>query len=64
MTASVELKDYLRNHLSDLVQTHESYQIQWESRLDNAVGRSRNKNLNCHCLRRFPDDGAKTRDVC
>ena len=37
MTASVELKDHLRNHLSDLVQTHESYQIQWESRLNNAV---------------------------
>ena len=29
------------NHLSDLVQIHESYQIQWESRLDNAVGRCR-----------------------
>ena len=44
MKASVELKDHLENHLSDLLQTHESYQIQWESRLDNAVGRSRKKN--------------------
>ena len=37
MEASVELKDHLLNHLSDHVQTHESYQIQWESRLNNAV---------------------------
>ena len=37
MEASVELKDHLLNHLSDLLQTHESYQIQWESRLNNAV---------------------------
>ena len=36
--ASVELIDHLRNHLSDLVQTHESYQIQWESRLSKTVG--------------------------
>ena len=63
MEALEALKDHLKNHLSDLLQTHESYQIQWESRLDNAVGRSRNKNLNCHCLLRFPDDGAKNRDL-
>ena len=37
MTASVELKDHLLNHLSDHFQTHESYQIQWESRLDDAA---------------------------
>ena len=37
MEASVELKDHLLNHLSDLLQTHESYQIQWESRLNDAV---------------------------
>ena len=37
MEASVELNDHLRNHLSDLLQTHELYQIQWESRLNNAV---------------------------
>ena len=35
--ASVELIDHLRNHLSDILQTHESYQIQWESRLNYAV---------------------------
>ena len=39
MKASVELKDHLRNHLSDLLQTHELYQIQWESRLNNAVAK-------------------------
>ena len=41
MEASVELKDHLLNHLFDILfilQTHESYQIQWESRLNNAVG--------------------------
>ena len=37
----VELKDHLKNHLSDLLQTHESYQIQWESRLHNAVALGR-----------------------
>ena len=37
MKASVELNDHLRNHLSDLLQTHELYQIQWESRLNTAV---------------------------
>ena len=37
MEASVALKHHLLNHLSDLVQIHESYQIQWESRLNNAV---------------------------
>ena len=39
--ASMALIHHLKNHLSDLVQTHESYQIQWESRLNNAVGRCR-----------------------
>ena len=29
------------NHLSDLVQIHESYQIQWESRLHTAVALGR-----------------------
>ena len=37
----VELKDHLKNHLSDLLQTHESYQIQWESRLDDAAALGR-----------------------
>ena len=37
MEASEALKDHLKNHLSDLLQTHESYQIQWESRLDDAA---------------------------
>ena len=39
--ASEALKDHLKNHLSDLLQTHESYQIQWESRLHNAVALGR-----------------------
>ena len=40
------VKDYLKNHLSELLQIHESYQIQWESRLDDAaaLGRKENKN--------------------
>ena len=37
MRASVELNDHLRNHVQHLLQTHELYQIQWESRLNNAV---------------------------
>ena len=37
MKALEALKDHLKNHLSDLLQTHESYQIQWESRLDDAA---------------------------
>ena len=41
MEASEALKDHLKNHLSDLLQTHESYQIQWESRLHNAVALGR-----------------------
>ena len=40
----VELKDHLKNHLSDLLQTHESYQIQWESRLDDAAALCRKEN--------------------
>ena len=43
----VELKDHLKNHLSDLLQTHESYQIQWESRLDDAAALCRKENLKC-----------------
>ena len=35
--ASVALNHHPLNHLSDLVQIHESYQIQWESRLDDAA---------------------------
>ena len=35
--ASMALNHHRINHLSDLVQIHESYQIQWESRLNNAV---------------------------
>ena len=35
--ASVELNDHLRNHVQHLLQTHGLYQIQWESRLNNAV---------------------------
>ena len=54
----VELKDHLKNHLSDLLQTHESYQIQWESRLDDAAALRRKENLKWQGLRRFPDDAA------
>ena len=57
------VKDYLKNHLSELLQIHESYQIQWESRLDDAAALCRKENLKWQGLRRFPDDGAKTRDV-
>ncbi len=41
MRASVELNDHLRNHVQHLLQTHESYQIQWESRLHTAVALGR-----------------------
>ena len=41
------LKDHLKNHLSELLQTHESYQIQWESRLDDAAALCRKENLKC-----------------
>ena len=47
MEASEALKDHLKNHLSDLLQTHESYQIQWESRLHTAVALGRKENLKC-----------------
>ena len=35
--SSVELNDHLRNRVQHLLQTHELYQIQWKSRLNNAV---------------------------
>ena len=35
--ASMALNHHPLNHLSDIVQIHESYQIQWESRLDDAA---------------------------
>ena len=37
MDALLELNDHLRNHVQHLLQTHELYLIQWESRLNNAV---------------------------
>ena len=37
MKASVELKNHLRNHVQHLLQTHELYLIQWESRLNKTV---------------------------
>ena len=52
------LIDHLKNHLSDLLQTHESYQIQWESRLDDAAALCRKENLKWQGLRRFPDHAA------
>ena len=39
MEASVELNDHLRNHVQNLLQTHELYLIQWESRLNNALAK-------------------------
>ena len=59
--ASVELIDHLRNHLSDLVQTHESYQIQWESRLNNAVGLCRKEFQIFDRLCRFLDHAGLNR---
>ena len=58
MEASEALKNHLKNHLSDLLQTHESYQIQWESRLDDAAALCRKENLKWQGLRRFPDHAA------
>ena len=40
----IELNDHLKNHLSELLQIHESYQIQWESRLDDAAALCRKEN--------------------
>ena len=37
MKALVGPNDHLRNHVQHLLQTHELYLIQWESRLNNAV---------------------------
>ena len=45
--ASMALNHHPLNHLSDLVQIHESYQIQWESRLDDAAALCRKENLKC-----------------
>ena len=41
MKALVALNRHLLNHLSDLVQIHELYPIQWESRLNNGVAQCR-----------------------
>ena len=51
------------NHLSDLVQTHESYQIQWESRLNNAVAKCAEKFKNFDRLCRFLDHAGSNRDL-
>ena len=61
MEASVELKDHLLNHLSDLLQTHESYQIQWESRLNNVVGLCRKEFQIFDRLCRFLDHAGLNR---
>ena len=45
MKALVGPNDHLRNHVQHLLQTHESYQIQWESRLDDAAALRRKENL-------------------
>ena len=57
----MELIDHLRNHLSDILQTHESYQIQWESRLNNAVAKCAEKFKNFDRLCRFLDHAGLNR---
>ena len=54
----IELNDDLRNHLSDILQTHESYQIQWESRLNNAIAECAKEFQIFDRLCRFRDDAA------
>ena len=63
MKASVALNHHLLNHLSDLLQTRELYQIQWESRLNNAVAECAEKFKNFDLLCRFPDHAALNRDL-
>ena len=43
--ASMALNHHPLNNLFDLVQIHEPYQIQWESRLDDAAALRRKENL-------------------
>ena len=38
---------HLRNHVQHLLQTHELYLIQWESRLNKNLALCRKRNLNC-----------------
>ena len=57
------LTHHLLNHLSDLVQIHELYQIQWESRLNDAVAECAKKFKNFDRLCRFPDHAALNRDL-
>ena len=38
---------HFRNHVQHLLQTHESYLIQWESRLNKTLALCRKRNLNC-----------------
>ena len=38
---------HFRNHVQLLLQTHESYLIQWESRLNKNLALCRKRNLNC-----------------
>ena len=59
----VELNDHLRNHVQHLLQTHELYQIQWESRLNNAVAECSKIILNCDRLCRFLDHAGLNRDL-
>ena len=59
----IELNDDLRNHLSDILQTHESYQIQWESRLNNAAAECAKEFQIFDRLCRFPDHAALNRDL-
>ena len=44
MEALEAVKDHLKNHLSELLQIHESYHIQWECRLDDAAALCRKEN--------------------
>ena len=59
----IELNDDLRNHLSDILQTHESHQIQWESRLNSATAECAIEFQIFDRLCRFPDHAALNRDL-
>ena len=61
--ASVELNDHLRNHVQHLLQTHELYQIQWESRLNNAVAKCAEKFKNFDRFCRFLDHSGSNRHL-
>ena len=56
-------KCHLRNHVQHLLQTHELYQIQWESRLNNAVAKCAKEFQIFDHLCRFLDHAGSNRDL-